>query len=145
MKNLTIALVAIFASISTWAISPTFSGEEGMGGHRGEKMHKCMHDGMTAAELSEDQHNQIHQIMMAAKQVKKDHQAAIHEGMQAMMAAWGKYPIEKAEVVGAEENLKAHMTPVREAMRDGMIDSLNLLSAEQRQKFDDAFMTCIHE
>lgn len=148
MKKMVVTLATLLVSASTWAMLPVYDiGDGEHGGHQGrqEKMHKCLHDGMKAAELTEDQHHQIHQNMMAAKQVKMDHKDAIHEGMRVMMEAWKQHPIVKADVVAAEENLKAHKMPVKAAMRDAMIDSLNLLSADQRQKFDAAVMACIHE
>lgn len=144
MKKITITIAALLVSASAWAMHPITNPGEGELGREG-RMQKCLDEGMTAAELTEEQKSQIHENMMAAMQVKEEHKNAIQEAKQSIVQAWSQHPIVRADVIAAEENMKTHKAPVKAAMRDSMIDSLNLLSGDQRQKFDAAFVVCIHE
>lgn len=140
MTKLVVSMVSILLVSSAYGFD--YSAMANEGGHD-NKMHQCVHKGFESAKISEEQHKQIHGYMMNAKNVMKEHKEAIHNGMQSMMTAWKKHPISKDEVVAAEGNLQQHMTPVKVAMRDSMIDSLNVLSADQRKDFDSAFASCM--
>ncbi len=133
-------LITILALVSAPAFAIDYLGEHG----KGDKLHACVHAGFKSSEMSDEQHKTVHEAMMGAKAVMESHKDAIRAGMGEMMAAWKKHPVVKDEVAAAEANLTSHFAPVKEAMRDALITGLNVLSDEQRGKFDHAFMHCMH-
>jgi hypothetical protein len=107
------------------------------------KMHRCLKKSWKATNPSDQQSDGAKRFMDEAKAVKDQHKDAIHSAMEAMKTAWSKHPIVQAEVVAAEDSLREHGMPVRAAFRDAGINTLNLLSAEQRTTFDHTFKDCI--
>lgn len=148
MKKL-LVLCAALVSFPAFAISsPDFgaledSGQQMVTPHK--KMHRCLKRGWRASRPSDEQKAQAETIMADAKAVMAEHKDAIVMGVQAMKDAWKKHPVSKDEVVAAENTLKEHIMPVKEAFRDAGIEVLNLLSAEQRTNFDTAFESCLEK
>jgi Spy/CpxP family protein refolding chaperone len=107
------------------------------------KMHRCLKKSWKAANPTDQQGDTAKRYMDEAKAVMDQHKDAIHSAMEAMKTAWSKHPIVQAEVVAAEDSLREHGMPVRVAFRDAGINTLNLLSSEQRTAFDNTFKDCI--
>ena len=143
MTKLISIFCALFISVSAFAMKPDFSAFDHDGGNGGDKMRTCMKDAWYSADPSEVQNQQAHYFMMGVKAVYEANKEGIMQGMHSMMAAWKKHPVSKDEVVAAEGGLKEHLTPVTEALRDGHINVINLLSIDQRAAFDEAFKACM--
>ena len=146
-----ISVLAAFAiSSAAFAAAPDFSvlddgaGHGGhQGGHHGGGMHKCMKGAWSAANPSEDQNQKAKGFMNEAKAVFDQHKDGIKQAMHGVMTAWKQYPISKDDVVAAEGVMHDQFSPVGEAMQDAKINTLNVLSADQRAAFDTSFAQCM--
>ena len=145
-----ISIPALFLSVGALAASPDFSvlaqkqSLEAPGHGPDNKMHECAKNAWQATNPSEDQNHQACDFMHAAKAVMDEHKDAIHDGMHNLFAAWSQHPISKDAVKSAEMALHDHIVPVKEAIEDAQINTLNLLSNEQRSTFDHTFFECLH-
>jgi hypothetical protein len=142
VKKMILAL-ALLLSPSAFAQSIDFSAFDKADHPDMRKMHQCLKKSWNAATPSDQQKEEAKRFMDEAKAEKDLHEDAIEAAMEAMKTAWGKYPIVQAEVVAAEDALREQATPVKAAFRDAGINTLNLLSAEQRETFDSTFKSCI--
>lgn len=106
------------------------------------KMHECMRGAWRAANPSAEQNRAAHQIMVEVHNGVKDQIPAVREAMKGLHDAYVKHPISKQEVSAAEDNLKKIGGPVHNMIRDGQIDIVNLLDANQRNAFNESMKEC---
>lgn len=143
MKKL-ILLSVLFVSSSAFAASPDFSVLKYLdGGHGGDKGSECGHKAWTATNPSEAQNAQARENFARAKAVCEEHKEGMHQAMQAMHAAWIKHPIVRDEVKSAGMQLHEHMMPIQIAVTDARIDTINLLTSDQRNVFNRTMMDCM--
>jgi uncharacterized protein with FMN-binding domain len=111
--------------------------------HGGGKGHECGQKAWTATNPSDAQNAQARENFQRAKAVYEEHKEGIHQAMQAMHAAWVKHPIVKDEVKEAGMQMHHHMMPVKVAVTTARIDTINLLSLDQREIFNRTMMDCM--
>jgi hypothetical protein len=103
---------------------------------------QCGHEAWNAASPTDDQTNAAKAIFAPVKQMYMDNKAAIMTDVAALKAAFATQPIVKSDVETAGKNLFTLVMPIQKAGLDAAIDSINLLSVDQRKAFDAAFKAC---
>ena len=145
MKNLFLLTTLTMASGAFAAPDFSVLGEapEYMG--RVEKMQECIKAGWQAAHPTDEQNQAAGEYLKSAHGVVRQNMKAIKEAARGVWIEFAKHPITKADVDTAEGKLQVPVKLVRTTVRDAIIDSLNLLTNEQRDQYDQAFMACIKE
>lgn len=145
MKKIALVLGALLITPAAFAQSVDYSALANPKAPGFSKMHKCLTKAWKAAKPSDQQKDTANGFMDEAKLVLDQHEDALEANMEALKAAWMKHPVVQAEVVAAEDALMAEVVPVKAAFRDAGINTLNLLSAEQREDFNTSFSGCINK
>lgn len=105
---------------------------------------QCFKRAWMATDPSEAQSSSAQQNFEPIKKLFEDNKEKIHAAMHGLHTAMKAHPISKADVKAAKANLKNTLDPLTDAAEDAAIDTINLLSAEQRSVFDRVLMRCKH-
>jgi hypothetical protein len=139
---------AVLFSASAFAMSPDFSQfdqqDPSQGGGDHDHMGQCIKASWEAANPTDDQNAKAKDACTEIKSVVDKHKDALKADFKALMETFKAYPIVQGDVVKAETALGGEFMPIHDAVRDGAISILNLLTADQRKAFDAAFMECGH-
>jgi Spy/CpxP family protein refolding chaperone len=144
MSKWIVTTCAFLSSVAAFAATPNFSVLNYDGQDPGQGPGKCIQAAWASTNPTDDQNNQAKSFMDAAHAVFQQHGDSLKQDFQALKTAWAAYPIVKADVVTAETALQNDLPAVKEAMEDATINTLNLLSADQRKTFDAAAKDCFH-
>lgn len=140
MKKIAIFFSAVLFSTSIAAKAADLSdlALDGLNSH-----HKCFCNSWKAAQPTPEQNAAAGAFVEAIKTVYHEHKEAIHKAHSDVVMAWSTHPVSKAAVIASGVELKLHMTPVMESVRDNSIEMINLLSADQHTTFSATFTDCI--
>lgn len=146
MKKLTLLLISVASmmSISAYARTSAAYAKLDHGGDMG-RFHQCMKEAWFDAEPTDEQNENAQAVLAQLKAVFDEHMPAVRDALAALAAAWHEHPITQAKVVAAEGSLTTAAGPIKSALRDGVIEVINLLSDEQRAEFDDSFEYCMSD
>ena len=127
MKIVLMITALLLSGASSWADS---------------KHDQCGHEAWQAAKPTAEQTAAAEAYFAPVKKMFQDNKDAIEAAKAAFMAALKNHPIVKADATSTGKALFDLVMPIKSAAFSAVIDSINLLSLDQRHAFDDAFMAC---
>ncbi len=131
MKNVILALGLFLASNLSWADH--------------NQSHQCAMKAWQAASPTTAQNNAARSNFAPVKQMYAEKKAAIDSAMQELMGDLKAHPISKEEVKASCHSLMRLVAPIQEAAISATIDTINLLTPDQREDFDDAIGECMND
>ena len=103
----------------------------------------CMTHGWRAASPTRTQKSEAKTLIQSARKTVKSQETTLQADVQAMLAAFAASPIVSQDVEAAESQLLGDVIAVHSAVRDDIINLLNLLTPDQKTAINRSFSSCL--
>jgi hypothetical protein len=103
----------------------------------------CFMKAFMAAHPTDEQTAKAHAIAADIKKIADENKPAMEDAAKAFMSVMMQHPIPRDSAHAARTALNSSVQPVTDAAFDGVISTINLLDADQRQLFNHAMYDCM--
>ena len=141
MKKSALLIVGLLFSISASAAIPDYTilADTGM---YWKNFQQCFVDSWKAASPTDAQIADAKPFNKIGEDAWTQHKDGVIQGKKDLAEAWSAYPLSVANIAKAEMTYHKSVALLHVARRNSNINTLNLLTADQRKVFDKSFDDC---